>query len=128
MKELLIKLLMVCVSVLTPIHPVLITVGILIFSDLVLGIWASKKRGEKFSSAALRRTVTKILIYQTAIITGYICEVYLLQNLLPISKIAAGLVGLVEMTSIFENLNAINGQPIFKSLIEKLGSVNDTKK
>jgi hypothetical protein len=33
----------------------------------------------------------------------------------------------VELTSILENLNTINGSPVFKKLIEKLGSVNDKK-
>ena len=49
----------------------------------------------------------------------------MLEGYVPISKIAGGLIGLVESKSIMENLNEIHGSDIFKSLIKKLGSDND---
>jgi hypothetical protein len=127
MKEWIIKVLIAGCAVLAPIKAVLITVGILIFVDLVTGIVAAKKRGEKIKSAAMRRTISKVLIYQTAVITGFLLETYLLDGVLPVSKLVAGVIGLVEFKSVLENSNIILGEDIFKSLISKLGSENDKK-
>lgn len=97
----------------------------LIFIDLITGVLAARKRGEKIKSAGFRRTVSKFCIYMTAIAVGYWIESIMLKGFLPVSNIAAGLISLVEGKSIFENLDVLNGQPIFKSLVKKLGSVND---
>lgn len=113
------------IAILAPIHAVMITVGVLIISDLILGIWAALKRGEKITSAALRRTVSKMLIYQLAIITGFLCQHYLIEDFFPITKLIAGVIGAVEMKSILENADSINGSSIFKAIISKLGSEND---
>lgn len=118
-------LLVSMISVFAPIQSILITVGILIFTDLILGILAAKKRGERINSAAMRRTVSKMLIYQLAIITGFLCEIYLIGGLIPISKLVAGVIGMVEFKSILENSDTISGEPIFKKLIKRLGSDND---
>ena len=113
------------VAILAPIHSVMLTAGILIFLDLALGVAAAKKRQEPITSAALRRTVTKIVVYQTGIITAFLCERFLLSGSIPIVKLAAGAIGLVEIKSILENLDTVNGAPVFKSIITSLGSKND---
>jgi hypothetical protein len=128
MKQLLTSLAISAFAVLAPIHTILLTVGITIFGDLVTGVWAANKRGEKISSAGLRRTISKIVVYNLAIVLGFIIEKYLLGDILPVSKIAAGLIGATEGLSIFENLNSISGNNVFKSLIDKLGSVNQLPK
>ena len=125
MKEMAIKTGLTLLAVFAPIKAIMITVGVLIISDLILGTVAAKKRGEVITSAGFRRTVVKGFVYQSAIILGFLTEKYLLDGAMPVSKIVAGLIGLVELTSCLENLNAINGSPIFKKLIEKLGSQND---
>jgi len=116
------------VAALAPIKATMLTVGILIVIDLITGIMAARKRGEKITSAALRRTVTKCLVYQTAVVTGFLVEKYLAYDLVPVSKIIGGLIGSVELKSCLENLNTINGNNIFKDLLEKLGSKNDVVK
>jgi hypothetical protein len=112
-------------AVFAPIKAIIITVGFLIVMDCITGIFAAMKRGEKISSAALRRTVTKAFVYQSAVITGFLVEVYLIDKAFPINKVVAGLIGVVEFKSILENLNTIHGENLFKSIIEKLGSIND---
>jgi phage-related holin len=97
----------------------------LIFIDLITGVLKARKEGKKIHSAGFRRTVSKFCIYMTAIAVGYWIESIMLKGFLPVSNIAAGLISLVEGKSIFENLDVLNGQPIFKSLVKKLGSVND---
>jgi len=127
MKEYAIGLLLSTVAIFAPIKALLLVTGLLIFSDLVTGILAARKKKKKITSAGLRRTVTKIAIYNTAIILGFLTEKYILDGFLPLSKIAAGLISVVELKSVLENLDAVNGSSIFKTLIEKLGSINDEK-
>lgn len=128
MKEWLSKLFLASLAALAPIHMVMITVGVLILADLITGIWAALKRGEKVSSAAMRRTISKIFIYQLAVVTGFMLETYILDGVLPVAKIVAGVIGMVEFKSILENSNHIVGGDIFRIIIQKLGSDNDPKK
>ena len=114
-------------AVFAPIVPMLITTIVLIMIDLISGVIAAKKRGEKIESAALRRTITKLFVYNSAIVTGHLVESYMLQNSLPIVKLVAGIISVTEMTSIFENLNSIYGMNLFKKIIYLLGSPNDPK-
>ena len=112
-------------AVLMPIHAAMAAAGVLIVSDLILGMWVARKRGEKLTSAAMRRTISKMLIYQSAIITGFICETWLLSGFIPVSKLVSGVIGVVEMKSILENANSISGGDIFAKVIKALGSKND---
>lgn len=125
MKDYVVGLLLSTLAVFAPIKAIILVTGILIFSDLFTGVWAAKKKGQKIRSAGLRRSVTKIFVYHAAIMLGFLVEQYMLEGFLPVSKIAAGLISVVEMKSILENLDVINGSPIFKDLIKKLGSDND---
>jgi hypothetical protein len=115
------------VAIFAPIKAVIIMTGVLIVVDLITGIMAARKRGEQINSAALRRTITKCLVYNCAVLTGFLVEVYMIDGLMPISKIVSGIIGVVEFSSILENLNTIHGSNLFKTLIEKLGSINDKK-
>ena len=128
MKDYITGLLVSTVAVFAPIQAVLIVTGILIFADLITGVMAARKKGQPITSAGLRRTVTKIAIYNTAIVVGFLAETYMLDGFIPISKIASGLIAVVEMSSLYENLNVLNGSNIFNALIERLGSINDKSK
>lgn len=128
MKQFLIGLVISSVAVLAPIKIVMLVVGIVIFADLFTGVWAAYKRGEKINSAGLRRSISKVLIYNLAIVLGFIIEKFLIEGMIPLSKIAAGLIGVTEGVSIFENLNSLAGNNVFKSIIDKLGSVNQINK
>ena len=128
MKDYVTGLLLSTLAVFAPIKALLLVTGILIFSDLISGILAARKKGQKISSAGMRRTITKVAVYNAAIMLGFLTETYMLDGFLPLSKIVSGLISVVEFKSILENLDVVNGNPIFKSLIEKLGSINDDKK
>lgn len=118
-------LLISTLAVFAPIKSVLVVTFVLIICDMISGILAALKRGEKISSAGLRRSVTKFLVYNMAIITGFLVEHYMLSMIFPISKLIAGLISIVELKSILENLNTVNGSDIFKSVLNQLGSKND---
>lgn len=124
MKEYLYKGLLVIISLLAPIKATLLTCGGLIVSDMITGMLAAKKRNEKIQSAEMRRSISKFVVYQIAIISGFLLETYMLENLLPVSKIVAGVIGMVEFKSILENVSTIVGQDILKMVLDKLGSKN----
>ena len=124
MRNFLQGLVLSAIAVLAPIKAVMATVGVLIFADFVSGIIAAKKRGESISSAKIRNSVTKCLVYQSAVITGFLVQTYLFQGFIPIVNIVGSLIGLTELTSFYENLNSIKGGNIFKKIIELLGSTN----
>jgi hypothetical protein len=127
MKAFLTNLFVSAAAALAPIKPVMITVGILIISDLVTGIWAARKRGESITSAALGRTVSKMVVYQTAVVTGFLLQRYLLADAMPVVNIVGGIIGMVEFKSFIENANYIVGGDIMKEVLRKLGSKNDDK-
>lgn len=114
------------VALLIPIKAVIITVGIVVFADLFTGILAAIKRKEKITSAGLSRTVAKMAVYQTVIITGYLIQINLISNMLPLVNIVGSVIGLVEFKSLIENANYILGDDMFKEVIKRLSSKNDT--
>jgi hypothetical protein len=114
-------------AVLAPIKAILITVGILIFADLLTGMWAAVKRKEPISSAAMRRTVSKMLVYHLCIISGFLVETFLLAEIIPVTKLIAGVIGLIELKSLLENANIILGKDLFKEVLARLGSKNDQR-
>lgn len=115
------------IGVFMPVYPIMAVAGFLIFADLATGMLAARKNKEPISSAAMRRTVSKILVYQLVIMSGFLVEMYMLGGMLPISKIAASIIGLTELLSILENAEKAYGAPIFKKLLTLLGSENDKK-
>lgn len=124
MKQWLYDGMLVILALLAPVQSILISCGVMIVADMLTGMVAAKKRGEKISSAEMRRSITKMFIYQIAIISGFVLETYMLENLLPVSKIVAGVIGTVEFKSILENVSVIAGQDIVKLVMDKLGSKN----
>lgn len=110
-------------AIFAPIQGLLLATGSLVFIDLITGVIAAHKRGSPITSAGLRRTVTKILVYQTALMTAFLAEKYM-SDVLPFVKMASGVITLVELTSVLENLNSISGENLLKALIDKLGSKN----
>lgn len=114
-------------GLLAPIKMIMVSIVILIIFDVITGVWAAIKKGEKFSSAALRRTVSKLFVYEIAVIAGFVVEMYMIDKMIPVSKMVGGIIGFVELTSVLENLNVIYGSNLFKVVLQKIGSNNDQK-
>jgi hypothetical protein len=114
------------VAIFAPIQAMLIATGVLIFADLFLGVWAAIKQKHPITSAGFSRTVTKIFVYEIAIMLGYVSEHYV-SDMVPIVKLIGSVIALVEVKSIMENLDIISGKPILKTVIEKLSSQNGKK-
>jgi hypothetical protein len=113
-------------AILAPVKAVAIFICFLVFVDLVLGLLASKKSGIPITSAVLRRTVTKLLVYETTMIIAFLTQKYMTGTTIPVSSIVSAFIGVTELTSVVENLNTIAGTNLLSALITKLGSENDT--
>jgi len=110
-------------SLFLPVKPLLLLVGLFICSDTVLGIWAAHKRGEKINSRKLGNIIPKIILYQAAVLIGYVLDVLLLGEFVNyfinipmfITKIIAMILIFVEALSINENFENITGKNLFNS-------------
>jgi hypothetical protein len=114
-------------AVLVPVKPLILAALALIFLDAVMGVLAARKRGEKITSAGLRRTVSKLLVYTVAIVAGHVTGVYMLGGLVPVASLVAGAVGVVEIKSVLEAAQEILGIDVFRAVIDKPGSKNAEK-
>lgn len=110
---------------LQPIRASLTAVVLLVIADFFSGIWASKKESKKITSSGFRRTVVKILAYMATILIAHMMELYLIPDM-PIEKAVAGLIGITEGKSFFENIHRITGIDFWAILISKL-NMDDSK-
>lgn len=97
---------------LSPIFGLLVFSGVLIFADILTGVWASKKRGEKYSSEKLKKSWSKVVLYPLGIIIGHYAE--LLVPEIPFVKGAALLLMMIEFKSLEENFSDILGLSLMK--------------
>lgn len=105
-------------ALLLPVQQSIIIVFVLVIADLIVGVWASMKEGYTISSRSLRRTVSKLLVYNATIIIIFLMEKLIVDY--PIVQIATGLIGIVEGKSFFENLYRITKVDFLKIIIDKL--------
>jgi hypothetical protein len=106
-----------------PVKPLLLLVGLFICTDTILGIWAAHKRGEKINSRKLGNIIPKMILYQSAVLIGYVLDVLLLGEFINyfinielfITKIIAMVLVFVEALSINENFENITGKNLFNS-------------
>lgn len=113
------------VGVFAPVQAIMVVILVLVMLDLVTGILAAQKRAEVISAARLRRSISKMVAYQSALIAGYLLEVFILGSAIPVAKLIGAAVGVVEATSCLENANTIAGKSIFGAVLARLGSRND---
>src|SRR4051812_16675179 len=67
-------LLQVILSFILPVKDLMVLVGIMIFIDTLTGLWKARKTSEKITSRKLSHTVSKLALYQCALLTVYIIE------------------------------------------------------
>jgi Bacteriophage holin family len=103
-----------------PVKGMLIAAGALCIADLVTGVLAAHARKEPITSSKLRRTVVKLLVYELTIVFSFVTQHWLTGDSFPLVSWASGMVGLVELKSVLENLNAMSGQDLLKSVLDKL--------
>jgi len=119
-----------------PIVPLIFLVGMFILGDTIVGIWAAIKRSEKITSRKLGNVVPKMLLYQGAIIFGYMMDVWLLAEFtnyifsvdMLITKLIAMTLIFIESLSLIENIESITGKNIFqrfKQMITRAAKIKE---
>ncbi len=121
MKKYFFDILLSCVAIILPLKMMMITTGFLIMIDFITGLWSSVKNGEDFSSKKMANTISKSVLYQLAIISGFLIETYVITHL-PFSmvELIAGFICLIELRSISENIFKITNVNFFSSILEFL--------
>lgn len=118
-----------------PVKPLILLVGATIFLDTIFGIGRAIKIKEAITSRRLSRIVSKMVLYQSAIILFFCVEKFILNDitvsigLLPLllTKIVAVLLIFVEVLSIFENYEVISGVNIWSKIKEVFSRTLEVK-
>lgn len=125
-----IQILAVIGSFFLPISGILFLIGFAILLDTLTGIWKSKKLGVPITSRKLSAIVSKLFLYEVAVIGFYLIDYYILNAIiltffsvpLMLTKILSLVLCSIECISINENIKAVNGLDIwssFKQLLQR---------
>ncbi len=119
MKTFIIKSLSAILLILAPLTPIILSLGVLIFIDFLTGIYKSYKLKEAITSRKMSLTVSKLLLYNLAILSGFLVETYLVE-FIPFVKIISGFIAITELKSVSENVASITGVNYWAKIQEAL--------
>ena len=125
-----IQILAVIGSFFLPISGILFLIGFAILLDTLTGIWKSKKLGVPITSRKLSAIVSKLFLYEVAVIGFYLIDKFILNDIimqffsvpLMLTKILSLVLCSIECISINENIKAVNNLDIwssFKQLLQR---------
>ena len=88
----------------------LLAIGFLIMTDTITGVWASWRDGgwKSIHSRKAGRIVSKLILYPLSIIVAKVAQEYL-SPVVPWVDVTAGIIAVVEVKSIFENISDVLG-------------------
>ena len=97
-----------------PMWILILWLTIFVLFDLASGILAAKTRGEKLESRKLRRTVTKLIWYYSAVLLAHGLDVGVIPlETLHLAGFMAAIICGVELYSMLENAYTITGNRVF---------------
>ena len=107
----------VCLAALMPIKPLILLVGVCISLDTFFGIYRAIKQRKKITSRALSEVISKMALYEFALILFYFIDSIILNDIaksftpvdLFITKMVAAVLVSVEVLSILENIKLATG-------------------
>lgn len=102
----------------SPTFQILFGIGFLVMVDFVTGILSARKRGEEITSKKMRPTIMKGFGYMSSILVAYVIQKVFMPEM-EVMKIVSGLVAMMELKSLDENLTTITGKSLFKKFLEK---------
>jgi multisubunit Na+/H+ antiporter MnhG subunit len=129
------KILITLSAFLMPIKPLMILVGLMIILDTIFGIWKCKKQGTEITSKGLSSIVSKMVLYEAAVILIFALEKFMLGEFvllftaipLFLTKVVATLLVGIELTSMSENFKEATGISIWQKIKVMLGRAKDIK-
>ena len=118
------KLLGIIGAFFLPISGILFLIGFAIFVDTLTGIWKSKKLNIPITSRKLSAIISKLFLYELAVIGFYLIDYWILNDIimtffsvpLMLTKILALTLVSIEVMSINENYISIRKISIWDSL------------
>ncbi len=121
---------------LAPISSLMLVVGFCIALDTLFGIWKAKKTKSKITSRRLSAVISKMVLYQSAVILFFVIEKFIIADFIGyfvdielfITKIVASILIFIELLSINENFQVISGISLwgkFKEMIRRAKDVKD---
>jgi hypothetical protein len=66
-------------------------------------------------------SVTKMMLYQLAIVSGFLIETYIIEQLIPITKLIATVIAIIEFKSIVESIEAVTGKDLWGKIKTLIG-------
>ena len=107
-----------------PISGILFLIGFAIVVDTLTGVWKSKKLGIPITSRKLSAIVSKLFLYEVAVIGFYLIDYWILNDIilvffsipLMLTKILSLVLVSIECISINENIKAVKGVDIWQGL------------
>ena len=129
-KQYIIQLLAVIGAFFLPISGILFLIGFAIVIDTLTGIWKSKKLGIPITSRKLSAIISKLMLYEVAVIGFYLIDFWILNDIilkffsvpLMLTKILSLVLVSIECISISENYKSVKGIDIwssFKQLLQR---------
>lgn len=118
------KLLAIIGAFFLPISGILFLIGFAILVDTLTGIWKAKKLKIKITSRKLSAIVSKMILYEIAVIGFYLIDYFILNDIiltffsvpLMLTKILSLVLVSIEVMSINENYKAVKGIDIWQAL------------
>ena len=123
-KQYIIQLLAVIGSFFLPISGILFLIGFAIVLDTITGVWRAKKLGIPITSRGLSAIISKLMLYEVAVIGFYLIDFWILNDIilvffsipLMLTKILSLVLCSIEVISINENIKAVKGIDLWASL------------
>ncbi len=130
------KVFLLFLAFIMPIQGILITIGLSIFADTIIGLWKAKKTGQIITSRKLSQIISKMFLYQSTVILFYAIDFYMLNDLmllvfttpLLLTKVVALTLVSIEVYSMDENFKTVKGKGLFdafKSLVARAKDIKD---
>ena len=113
--------LLASLAVFLPIKELMLTIGFLVGADMVVGIWKALKLKQRIRSRRMSDTITKLLLYQIAIMSGFLIETFIISELIPVTKLIATVIAIIEFKSIIESIEAVTGKDLWSKIKTIIG-------
>jgi hypothetical protein len=129
------QLLAVVSTFFLPITGILFLIGFAILVDTVTGIWKAKKLGIPITSRKLSAIISKLMLYEIAVILFYLIDRFILNDIiltffsvpLMLTKILSLVLVSIEVISISENYKAVKGIDLWQAMKLLFARARDIK-
>lgn len=130
------QLLAVVSSFFLPITGILFLIGFAIVVDTLTGIWKAKKLGLPITSRRLSAIISKLMLYEVAVIGFYLIDKFILNDIilqffsvpLMLTKILSLILVSIEVMSINENYKSVKGIDIWQGMKNLFARAKEIKK